>query len=95
MRLIAADARPVDQTALVQDAPVCICLRVADLTEELVERLDQLLKDSAGARPVWFELEGADGTVTTVETGRQVRLSPALLRQLRQLCGPEAIRADF
>jgi DNA polymerase-3 subunit alpha len=95
VRLIAADARPVDQTAVVQEAPVCICLRVADLSEELVERLDQLLQDAAGARPVWFELEGADGTVATVETGRQVRLSPALVRQLRQLCGPDAVRAEF
>ena len=66
-------------------------MRVEDLTEELLDRLQEILASYPGRNPVVFGLSGADGAVATLELKERVRRSSELVAAIRELCGVESI----
>ena len=66
-------------------------MKVEDLTEDLLDRLQEILASYPGRNPVVFELCAPDGTVATLEIRERVQRSSDLVTAIRELCGAESI----
>ena len=91
-RLSLQEARALEQIAEPQTASsVCICMKVEDLSEDLLARLQEILASYPGKNPVVFGLSAPDGTVATLELRERVQRSSELVTAIRELCGAESI----
>jgi DNA polymerase-3 subunit alpha len=66
-------------------------LMLQELSEEALERLEELLASSPGPCQVVFELYHADGSLAVLETQRRVKATPRLAESVRQICGEHAV----
>jgi len=62
------------------------------LTEETLDRLEDLFAASPGPCPVVFELCSPDGSVAVLPAQQRVKTSPELLEEVRKICGNPAVR---
>jgi len=91
-RLSLQEARGLEQIAEPPTAAsVCIRMKVEDLTEDLLDRLQEILASYPGKNPVVFGLCAPDGTVATLELRERVQRSSELVTAIRELCGAESI----
>jgi DNA polymerase III subunit alpha len=91
-RLSLQEARGLEQIAEPQAASsLCIRMRVEDLSEELLDRLQEILASYPGRNPVVFGLSAPDGAVATLELKDRVQRSSELVAAIRELCGAESI----
>jgi DNA polymerase III subunit alpha len=91
-RLSLQEARGLEQAAEPQTASsVCIRMRTEDLSEDLLDRLQEILALYPGKNPVVFGLCNADGSVATLELRERVQRSSELVSAIRELCGAESI----
>jgi DNA polymerase III alpha subunit len=91
-RLSLQEARLLEQVAEpLQASSVRIRMRTADLTEDLLDRLQEVLSSYPGRNPVVFGLSAPDGTVATLELGERVQRSSELVNAIRELCGAESV----
>ena len=91
-RLSLQEARALEQVAEPQTASsVCIRMRTEDLTDDLLDRLQEVLSSYPGKNPVVFGLSAPDGTVATLELRERVQRSSELVDAIRELCGAESI----
>ena len=61
------------------------------LTEEALDRLEDLFSALPGPCPVVFELCHADGSVAVVQAQQRVKPTPELAEAVRQICGEHAV----
>jgi DNA polymerase-3 subunit alpha len=80
-RKLEAIAQPATPTEFL------VKLKMCQVNEELMERLDQLFAKSPGASTVIFELHSPDGTVATLQSQQRIRIHPELEAAVRQICG--------
>ena len=78
-----ADPRPVSN--------VCIRMKMEDLNEELLDRLQQILASYPGRNLVVLGLSAPDGAVATLELRERVERSSELVTAIRELCGGQSI----
>jgi DNA polymerase-3 subunit alpha len=91
-RLSLQEARSLEQLAEAQNvASLCIRMNVEDLSEELLDRLQQVLSAHPGRHPVVFGLSAPDGAVATLELRERVQRCTELVTAIQQLCGVESI----
>jgi hypothetical protein len=62
-------------------------MKLEDLTEDLLDRFEEVFASCPGASPVTFDLSTPDGAGATLEIRQRVRLSDELLASIRELCG--------
>src|SRR6266436_1213343 len=92
-RLSLQEARRLDEIA---DRGATSELRVRvemlTLTEETLDRLEDLFAASPGPCPVVFELCAPDGCVAVLQVQQRVKTSPELLEEVRKICCNPAVR---
>jgi DNA polymerase-3 subunit alpha len=66
-------------------------LDLQGLSEDALARLEELFANSPGPSPVVFELHSPDGTVAMLQSQQRIGINPALVEDVRKLCGPQAI----
>jgi DNA polymerase III subunit alpha len=64
-----------------------IPMKLEDLTEDLLDRFQEVFASYPGTNPVTFDLSTPDGAGATLEIRQRVRLSDELLASIRELCG--------
>ncbi len=87
-RLSLQEARKLE--ALAQPAPPAefrVRLQMEQVTEELMQRLDELFVKSPGPSVVVFELHSPDGTMATLQSQQRIRIAPELAESVRKICG--------
>ena len=87
-RLSLQEARKLE--ALAQSVALAefrVRLSMSQVTDALMDRLEELLSKSPGPTPVFFELHSPDSTVATIQSQQRVRVSPELIESVRQICG--------
>jgi len=92
-RLSLQEARRIEEIAE-HAAPneFRVRLEMQLLSEDLLDRLEDLFAGSPGACPVVFELCAPDGSVAVVQAQQRVKTAPELVEAVQQLCGEDAVR---
>jgi DNA polymerase-3 subunit alpha len=91
-RLSLQEARALEQIAEPHTVSnVCIRMKMEDLNEELLDRLQQILTSNPGRDPVVFGLSAPNGAVATLELRERVERSSELVTAIRELCGGQSI----
>jgi hypothetical protein len=62
------------------------------MSEDALDRLEDLFTASPGPCPVVFDLCSADGFVAVLPAQQRVKNTPELLEAIREICGHSAIR---
>src|SRR5229473_507741 len=92
-RLSLQEARRLDEIA---ERPASGELRVRielqSLSEETLDRLEDLFTASPGPCPVVFELCSPDGCVAILQAQQRVKSALELLEAVREICGNPAVR---
>ena len=66
-------------------------LDLRKLSDEAMDRLNELMADSPGSCPVVFELCRPDGSMAVMRAQQRVNPSPELVEAIRQVCGDHAV----
>jgi DNA polymerase-3 subunit alpha len=95
-RLSLQEARRLEEMAEPQAVFVLrIRMKLEDLTEALLDQLQQTFAACPGPNPVAFDLCTPDGATATLQIPQQVRLSRELLATVRESCGCESINLEM
>ncbi len=87
-RLSLQEARKLEAIAQpATPAEFRVRLTLQQVTEDLMERLEELFSKSPGPTPVVFELHSPDSTMATLQSQQRVRVHPELVKSVRQICG--------
>ncbi|MGB9466367.1 MAG: DNA polymerase III subunit alpha [Candidatus Acidiferrum sp.] len=70
---------------------VRIRLKLEDLSEELLDRLEEILSSYRGSSPVALDLTGAKGVSATLQVEQRVRTCPELVAAIRECMGDQSI----
>jgi len=62
------------------------------MSEDALDRLEDLFTGAPGPCPVVFELCSPDGSVAVLQAQQRVKNSPELLEAVREICGHPAVR---
>jgi DNA polymerase-3 subunit alpha len=91
-RLSLQEARALEHIAEPHTVSnVCIRMKMEDLNEELLDRLQQILASYPGRNLVIFGLSAPNGAVATLELRERVERSSELVTAIRELCGGQSI----
>jgi DNA polymerase III alpha subunit len=66
-------------------------LQTESLSENVLDRLEQVLSNFPGANPVVFELQSPDGSVALLHSRQRVTIGPELIQSVRDICGEQAV----
>src|SRR5437879_2781119 len=92
-RLSLQEARRLDElTDRAASGELRIRIEMQSLTEETLDRLEDLFAASPGPCPVVFELCSPDGSVAVLPAQQRVKTSPELLEEVRKICGNPTVR---
>jgi DNA polymerase III subunit alpha len=95
-RLSLQEARRLEEMAEPQAvSSLRIRMNLDDLTEALLDRLQEIFASGPGPNPVAFDLCTPDGAMATLQIHQQVRLSKEILAAIRELCGDESIDLEM
>ncbi|HEY2460466.1 MAG TPA: DNA polymerase III subunit alpha [Candidatus Acidoferrum sp.] len=93
-RLSLQEARKLEDIAERQAAPsIRVRMKLQDLDEALLDRLEQVLAGYPGSNPVAFDLSSPDGAVATLQAQQRVKVCQELLAAVRTVCGEQSIEA--
>src|SRR6266566_3410479 len=67
-------------------------IEMQSVSEEILDRLEDLFAASPGPCQVVFELSSADGSVAMLQAQQRVKASPELADAIRDICGGSAVR---
>jgi DNA polymerase-3 subunit alpha len=93
-RLSLQEARRLDELperATADEFRVRLEMQV--LSEEILDRLKEVLASSPGPCPVVFEMCSADGCVAVLQAQQRVKSTPELTAAVRQICGARSVAA--
>jgi DNA polymerase-3 subunit alpha len=91
-RLSLQEARRLEDIS--EQQPVSslhIGMKLEDLSEPLLDRLQEVLASFPGQSSVAFDLRTPEGSIARLEIHQRVKLSQELLAAARELCGAESI----
>jgi hypothetical protein len=63
------------------------------MTEDALDRLEDLFSGFPGPCQVVFELSSADGATAILHAQQRVKATPELMDAVRQICGEHAVAA--
>jgi len=66
-------------------------LEMQALSEEILDRLEDVLASSPGPCPVVFEMCSPDGCVAVLQAKQRVKSTPELAETVRQICGARSV----
>jgi DNA polymerase III subunit alpha len=90
-RLSLQEARRLEDFAERATSALRILIRAEDLSEDLLDNLQETLGSFEGSSPVVFDLSFPDGASATIAVERRVRPCQELLAAVRELCGDQSI----
>jgi DNA polymerase-3 subunit alpha len=91
-RLSLQEARRLDELPARATAnEFRVRLQLQSLTEDALDRLEDVLSGSPGPCQAIFELCAPDGSVALLQAQQRVKVTPELVDAVRQLCGEQAI----
>ncbi len=90
-RVVAIDARPIEQTSAAIPAGLRLRLPLDSIDEAMLDRLDRMFRERPGQAPVVFELVGPDGALITLEAECRVRPDRQLAARLREIEGAQVL----
>jgi hypothetical protein len=61
------------------------------MSEDILDRLKDVLTSSPGACPVVFEMCSPDGSVAVLQAQQRVKSTPELAESVRQICGARSV----
>jgi len=67
-------------------------IEMRSMSEDALDRLEDLLTASPGACPVVFELCSPEGSVAVLQAQQRVKNTPELVEAIREICGHAAVR---
>src|SRR5438093_6039722 len=92
-RLSLQEARRLDEIAERSGSnELRVRIEMQALSEEVLDRLEDLLVASPGPCQVVFELCSPDGSVAVLPAQLRVKTSPELVDAIREICGNPAVR---
>jgi DNA polymerase-3 subunit alpha len=87
-RLSLQEARKLEAIAQpAAPAEYRVPVKLEQVTEEFMERLEELFAKSPGTSTVVFELHSPDGSVATLKSQQRIRIHAELEATVRQMCG--------
>jgi hypothetical protein len=93
-RLSLQEARRLDELA--DDAgpkEFRVRLEMPSITEEALDRLEDLFTGFPGSCQVVFELCSADGSLAVLPAQQRVKATQELMDEVRRICGESAVAA--
>jgi hypothetical protein len=63
------------------------------LSEDVLDRLEDVLASSPGPCPVVFEMCSPNGSVAVLQAQQRVKSTPELAETVRQICGARSVAA--
>jgi hypothetical protein len=93
-RLSLQEARRLDELperATADEFRVRLEMQV--LSEEILDRLKDVLASSPGPCPVVFEMCSPDGCVAVLQAQQRVKSTPELTAAVREICGARSVAA--
>jgi DNA polymerase-3 subunit alpha len=92
-RLSLQEARRLEEMAE-RAAPNELRVRIEmqSLSEDALDRLEDLFAASPGSCQVVFELWSPDGSEAVLQAQQRVKTTPALVEAVREICGNSAVR---
>src|SRR5258706_4225743 len=92
-RLSLQEARRLDEVAeRAASSELRVRIEMQSVSEEILDRLEDLFAASPGPCQVVFELCSPDGSVAVLQAQQRVKNSPELLEAIREICGHPAVR---
>ena len=92
-RLSLQEARRLDEIAeRATSSEIRVRIEMQALSEEALDRLEDLFAASPGLCQVVFELCSQDGSVAVLQAQQRVKGSPELVDAIREICGGSAVR---
>jgi len=67
-------------------------IEMRSMSEDALDRLEDLFTAAPGPCPVVFELCSPDGSTAMLQAQQRVKNSPELLEAIREICGHPAVR---
>jgi DNA polymerase III subunit alpha len=90
-RLSLQEAARLEELTERPSSGLRIRVKLADLNEELLDRLEEVLSSYRGSSPVSLELASPEGAAATLQIEQRVRACPELIAAIRESFGNEAI----
>ncbi len=91
-RIVAADARAIEDIAEAPPSLVRVRLDLGSVNEELLDRLKDVFRTKPGGCGVAFDFFSVDGTLAaTLDSKQYIRPDQALVQSVRDLCGPDSV----
>ena len=92
-RIVAADARAIEDIAEAPPSLVRVRLDLGSVNEELLDRLKDVFRTKPGGCGVAFDFFSVDGTLAaTLDSKQYIRPDQALVQSVRDLCGPDSVK---
>src|SRR6266699_2673050 len=92
-RLSLQEARRLDEIAeRAASSELRVRIEIQSVSEEILDRLEDLFAASPGPCQVVFDLSSADGSVAMLQAQQRVKASPELADAIRDICGGPAVR---
>jgi DNA polymerase III subunit alpha len=91
-RLSLQEARRLDE--LPERASVNefrVRLEMQSMSEDVLDRLENVFAASPGPCPVVFEMSSPDGSVAVLQAQQRVKSTPELAETVRQICGARSV----
>ena len=66
-------------------------LEMQALSEEILDRLEDVFASAPGPCPVVFEMCSPDGSVAVLQAQKRVKSTPELAETVRQVCGARSV----
>jgi DNA polymerase-3 subunit alpha len=91
-RLSLLEARRLDELPQRANAnEFRVRLEMGCLSEDLLDRLEDLFASAPGPCPVVFEMCSLDGSVAVLQAQQRVKSTPELAETVRQICGARSV----
>src|SRR4029077_9652414 len=68
-----------------------IRVKLDELNDELLDRLEEVLASYRGSSPVSLDLFASDGTTATLQAEKRVRTCPELISAIRECMGDQSV----
>ena len=92
-RLSLQEARRLEGMAeRTESSELRIRIEMQSLSEDALDRLEDLFAASPGSCQVVFELRSPDGSVAVLQAQQRVKSTPELVEAVREICGKPAVR---
>jgi DNA polymerase-3 subunit alpha len=90
-RLSLQEAARLGELAERPASSLRIRVKLDELNDELLDRLEEVLASYRGSSPVSLDLFASDGTIATLQAEKRVRTCPELISAIRECMGDQSV----